>query len=148
MWGLTEWRYVTRWSYWHRDDRCVLSTTRLRVQRTVTLPRWDPPETASDDLRRRWRDVVKSVHAHELEHVRITDERGREFRRELRSLGDRESGDRTSARVERLYEEATEDAVQRHELLDDLEQRSPLGRAFDREEVDAAYQPDDQSNDE
>lgn len=141
VWGATYYGYRVSWSWWPRDGWCEIGRVKVRWRPTVVLPQWDPPPDASPELRTRWRNVVKSIYAHEMEHVRILNAAGREMRRRVSRIGHVPRCEALERVVLRIRDEVIEEYDVMHEIFDD--EHTDLFHAFDREEMDEAYERGD-----
>jgi predicted secreted Zn-dependent protease len=81
VWSI-EWGYGTA----QRGDSCVLRDVKVTLNVSVTLPRWQPPATATAELRKTWQAYLKAVRLHEAGHRTIAERNAREVMAALTPL--------------------------------------------------------------
>lgn len=84
--GFTKWR--VNWNYYIAPDGggCRVTTLDTHVVATITMPRWDAPREASAELRKKWRNYVRDLRAHEDGHHEIALRASEQIRDELADL--------------------------------------------------------------
>ncbi|HEX8832255.1 MAG TPA: DUF922 domain-containing protein, partial [Longimicrobium sp.] len=80
--GRTDWNVAWR-ATWDGAGICRVRTADVRLQTTVTLPRWNPPETAPAALVTQWNTFLGALSVHEAGHAELGSEAARTVRREL-----------------------------------------------------------------
>jgi predicted secreted Zn-dependent protease len=63
-------RWHVRWSYRYavQNNRCQLTTSRVHVDITITMPQWTPPPQAATSLIKQWRRYSTALQTHEYGH--------------------------------------------------------------------------------
>jgi predicted secreted Zn-dependent protease len=80
--GRTDWNVTWRAS-WDGAGICQVRNADVRLQTTITLPRWNPPATAPAALVAQWDAFLRALSVHEAGHAEIGSEAARVVRREL-----------------------------------------------------------------
>lgn len=81
-WGYVSWRFRTVIN--SSGSKCSITKVSVKHRQTYTMPRWDPPESASDEVRSEWSRYSKVLWAHELGHGAITARAASDIERALR----------------------------------------------------------------
>ena len=71
--ALTRWH--VHWSYLYdlRDGGCAAGPVKVRLEITYTMPRWDAPAGAPQDLIERWQAYLSALETHERGHAEIAE---------------------------------------------------------------------------
>ena len=73
--GETAWRLLWNFSTVPRSPTlCAMTSVHVKLDVTVTVPRWDPPAGTSSARRQWWFNIESSLSKHEYEHVRIAED--------------------------------------------------------------------------
>lgn len=80
--GRTDWNVTWR-ARWDGADICRVRNTDVRLQTTITLPRWNPAGTAPAALVAQWDAFLRALSIHEAGHAELGSEAARSVRREL-----------------------------------------------------------------
>ncbi len=96
--GLTTWRVQTKWKI---DNQGRIKEATVKVNITVTLPKWNVPDTVGPNSRAEYERFSKAIGKHEQGHVDIV-------REHLDGLADKLIG-KTSGEAKRIVREAQRD---------------------------------------
>lgn len=72
--ALTRWHVHWSYSYDRRDGECATGPVKVRLEITFTMPRWDAPAGAPQDLVERWQAYLSALEAHERGHAEIAEQ--------------------------------------------------------------------------
>jgi predicted secreted Zn-dependent protease len=86
FYGLTEWTLNARYTWVGQAKSCQAEDVVVRVNTTITLPRWDAPRGTPPELVAAWHRFVRALEAHEREHQRLAEEGAETLRWRLATL--------------------------------------------------------------
>ena len=69
--GDTHWYLAYEYSPRMKGGRCVVESVQTRLDVTMTLPRWTPPQAVNASLVRSWKRASAALRKHEEGHVSI-----------------------------------------------------------------------------
>ena len=118
--ALTEWSLRARCSPspFQGAYRCAGFNTTLAIR--ITLPRWTPPEGASDFVKEAWGSYITALTEHELGHAQFALSAAAELHRQVREMGTYPSPEAVQSQVQSLVMSITEEFKQREEEYDRL----------------------------
>jgi predicted secreted Zn-dependent protease len=120
--------WVLTWTYTfdEGEDECRFASFDVRAAITTTLPRWQPGDDASPELRERWARFLEAIESHEEGHGRIAVEAAGSIDAAVSALGARTTCDR----LESEAEATATDEVDRHRRRErQYDQKTSHGRA-------------------
>jgi predicted secreted Zn-dependent protease len=81
-------RWYINWSYPYstQDGQCTTGPVKVAVRVTLTLPQWDPPSDASQELVDKWNAYLAALQVHEDGHKEIAIQAGNEILHTLEGL--------------------------------------------------------------
>lgn len=80
------WKLNRSYGTVQQGDRCHLTTINIAVESEITLPRWEPPTDAPDQLVANWDQYTKALKQHENGHRDISIAAGEQVVQQLRRL--------------------------------------------------------------
>lgn len=85
--GLARWRIDYQYTTTQQQQRCSISSVRLRVSGEILMPRWVDAASAPADIQRHWSDYYAALQQHEDGHIQHGRELAILVRQRLMGLG-------------------------------------------------------------
>ncbi|MEZ5457121.1 MAG: DUF922 domain-containing protein [Lysobacteraceae bacterium] len=116
--GLTKASLELQQSLEQTPGNCVVESISIRLSQEVRIPRWQPPEAPSAEMRDRWQRARDALLAHEQTHVGYSMEAADTLKATLETMpGDQDC--RTLERsIERAYRRSLVHLSLRHSMFD------------------------------
>ncbi len=117
--GFTRWKIDWSFTTASSDSDCRLQSLQLKTDITITIPKWTPPDDASDRLKQRWSAYALALLAHEEGHKKIVLAAAKEVRRRLNELKAARTCDELDATIKREATRIVESCEKRGKLYDE-----------------------------
>lgn len=114
FWGYTAWEIEWSYPYKREEARCTLGPVQVKVEVTITLPRWRRPAGAPAGLVASWERFLTALARHEAGHAELARDAGEIVRAAVQGVAAR----RTCEELERAAD------AEGHRQLDLLSRRS------------------------
>jgi predicted secreted Zn-dependent protease len=113
-WGIS---YAPQFSS-NADGTCSVVAVRVKVEATITLPRWTNQKEASDDVQGRWHFYLRGLRKHEHEHVQNGIAGAEAVRKAVLALPPAPSCEVLNERSERSAKAVIDEAVRKDKSYD------------------------------
>ena len=118
--ALTHWRI--RWSYRYLRGigRCATGPVKVELEIVYTIPRWEPPASAEEELVERWEEYMTALVAHEQGHAEIAKQAAQAVQQAVQDLPDYPTCHALEYEADALGERILEEFRQRQAEYDRL----------------------------
>ena len=85
--GSAVWKVTWRYRVQGGDQECRLASFTTHTTITMTLPAWNAPSQADEDVKKRWSKYYTALLRHEVGHAKLAQAAAEEIRKRVTQLG-------------------------------------------------------------